>query len=88
MEEPLRVSIRARPEGSFWLLSVQDNGIGIEQGQTEQIFDLFRRLNPRYAGTGIGLSLCRKVVERHGGRIWAESQPGEGTTFYFTLPME
>jgi PAS domain S-box-containing protein len=85
---PPRVHVSAERNGPKWTISVADDGIGIDSADQERIFNVFQRLHGReeHPGTGIGLALCERIVERHGGEIWVESQPGDGATFSFTLP--
>ena len=88
--ESPQIHVSARAEGNMWIFSVQDNGIGIDPQFFDRIFTIFQRLHGRneYPGTGIGLTVSKKIVERHGGRIWLESEPGRRTTFYFSIPLQ
>jgi chemotaxis family two-component system sensor kinase Cph1 len=87
-EEAPQVRIEAKRWGLFWVVRVTDNGIGVDPMFQERIFEMFQRLHTRqeFPGTGIGLAVCRKIVNCLGGRIWVESEPGKGSTFFFTVP--
>ena len=86
--ESPRIHIAAEQRGGQWVMSVRDNGIGFDQHQAERIFGLFKRLHreEEYPGTGVGLAICQRIVERYGGRMWAESERRVGSTFFFSLP--
>ncbi|HEX4769974.1 MAG TPA: ATP-binding protein [Bryobacteraceae bacterium] len=84
---PLHVHIGAQRQVDAWLFSVRDNGSGFEPEYADRVFGIFKRLHGRdVPGTGVGLAICKAMIERHGGHIWAEAKPGVGATFYFTIP--
>jgi PAS domain S-box-containing protein len=88
-ERQPEIHVGAKQLDNEWQFFVQDNGIGIPSKDCERVFLMFERLHDKskYSGTGIGLAICKKIVERHGGRVWVESEPGQGSTFYFTIPV-
>jgi light-regulated signal transduction histidine kinase (bacteriophytochrome) len=87
-DEPPRIDVSAERDGADWVVSVRDQGVGIDPDDADRIFEVFQRLHTHdeHPGTGIGLALCQRIVERHGGDIWVDAEPGEGATFSFTLP--
>ena len=87
-QHPPHIHVSAQFQNGGWCFSVQDNGIGIDAKYRDKVFLVFQRLHTRneYPGTGIGLALCKRIIDRHGGRIWFESSPGQSTTFFFTIP--
>jgi light-regulated signal transduction histidine kinase (bacteriophytochrome) len=88
-EEMPQIHISARQEPSSWVIQVSDNGIGMKPELTKKIFAIFQRLHTReeYPGTGIGLAICKKIVQKHRGKIWVDSKPGVGSTFSFSIPL-
>ncbi|NHJ24589.1 MAG: GHKL domain-containing protein [Candidatus Lokiarchaeota archaeon] len=89
-EEPPKIHIRAELVNNEWLFSIKDNGIGIESKYFDRLYNIFYRLHTKeeYPGTGIGLPICKKIVQRYGGKVWVESELGKGSTFYFTIPIK
>lgn len=86
-DAPPAITVAANRGQAGWVFAVRDNGAGIHRDYHETIFDPFKRLHgPEFAGTGVGLAICRRIVQRHGGRLWVESEPGRGSTFFFTVP--
>ena len=90
LDQPTHIKISAEDKGYCWQFAFSDNGIGIEEDYFETIFMVFKKLHPKniYPGTGMGLALCKKIVQQHGGNIWLESNKEKGTTFFFTINKE
>jgi light-regulated signal transduction histidine kinase (bacteriophytochrome) len=88
-DNPPRIHISANQAGPDWVFSVRDQGIGLDMGYADQIFQIFKRLHgQKHPGTGVGLAVCKKIVERRGGNIWVESAPASGATFFFRIPAD